>query len=219
MVCGARVVWSRWKWDSLTRGADEMPAKWVERFKVRFPDQESLQASQAVEAQILDVNVANMKRNFIGVGLPEAGAKTGGALQVETVTADLDKELAIFEREYGAEVVVDYQYALEQVGPEEFPLPVGPEVAESPTLDDVLDQISARRAWKTVRGENAVIAVVDTGVNGARPEFPMSKRTGEWAPIGEDAWNDYLGHGPTCACIATATRDADGEFDGMLELR
>jgi serine protease AprX len=60
-----------------------------------------------------------------------------------------------------------------------------------------------------------VIAVVDTGVNGARPEFPAAKRRGEWAPAGEDAWTDYQGHGTMCACIATGTRAEGGEFDGV----
>ena len=72
-----------------------------------------------------------------------------------------------------------------------------------------------RDAWETSRGEGVVIAVVDSGVNGRRPEFPQSKRRGQWAPAGEDPWTDYDGHGTMCACIATGTRAEGGVFDGV----
>jgi serine protease AprX len=179
-----------------------------ERYKVRFPDVESLKASQATELPFLDVNVKNERRRYIGIGLAPT-------IPTEVTKESLDYELAVFEREYGAEVVVDYQYALEEVAPDEFPLPVVPEQPGSASLDDVLDLINARGAWGTTRGADVTIAVVDTGVNGSRAEFPLEKRGGEWAPRGEDAWIDYRGHGTMCACIATATRGAGGEFDGV----
>jgi serine protease AprX len=56
---------------------------------------------------------------------------------------------------------------------------------------------------------------VDTGIAGTRPEFPSVKRLGQWSPAGQDAWTDDHGHGTMCACIATATSAAGGEFDGV----
>jgi serine protease AprX len=79
----------------------------------------------------------------------------------------------------------------------------------------MLTLINAQEAWLLTRGESAVIAIVDTGIAGGRPEFPPAKRRGQWSPIGDDAWQDDRGHGTMCACIASATRAAGGEFDGV----
>lgn len=191
-----------------------------ERYKVRFPDRDSFAAGQATEAISLDVSVTNEKRNFIAVGRPEGSRldtliATEGLDAERSLTVDLDDELAMFEHEFGAEIVVDYQYALEETGPDDFSLPVSPEVADSESLDDILRQIAANNAWNTTRGAGATIAIVDTGVNGRRPEFGAARRRGEWAPIGEDPWSDYQGHGTMCACIAAASRADGGEFDGV----
>lgn len=191
-----------------------------ERYKVRFPDRDSFAAGQAMEAVSLDVSVTNEKRNFIAVGRPE-GSRLDALIAAEgpdaehALTVDLDDELAMFEHEFGAEVVIDFQYALEETEPDDFPLPVGPDVAESESLDDILHQIGAPDAWNTTRGAGATIAIVDTGVNGHRPEFGAARRGGGWAPAGEDPWSDYQGHGTMCACIAAASRADGGEFDGV----
>jgi serine protease AprX len=191
-----------------------------ERYKVRFPDRDSFVAGQATEAVSLDVRLTNEKRAFIaveppGVSRQEAfrGVEAFGAEAAPAV--DMDRELTMLEREYGAEVVVDYQYALEETAPDDFELPVGPEVADSESLDDVLRQIAATEAWQTTRGAGVRIAIVDTGVNGDRSEFGPARRAGGWAPAGEDPWTDYKGHGTMCGCIAAASREDGGEFDGV----
>jgi serine protease AprX len=183
------------------------------RYKVRFPDVESLEASQAVESAMVSVPVRNERRRFLSVTSPAEvfGAAPGVE---EDMARELDAQLGTYSDQYGAEIVEDVRYQLEEA-PGSFPLPVGPEAPGSPSLDDVLDLIHAREAWETSRGAGVAIAVVDTGVNGARPEFPQSKRLDQWAPAGEDAWTDYEGHGTMCACIATGTRAEGGEFDGV----
>jgi serine protease AprX len=174
------------------------------RYKVRFPDADSLRASQAVESPLLNVEVINPRRAFISV----TPAEIVGVDVVEP-----EQQFAHL-RQYGAEIVVDTQYS-PGASAEGFQLPVGPEVPEAPSLDDVLDLIRARKAWDLARGAGAVIAVVDSGIAGTRPEFPQTKRVGQWSPVGHDAWTDSLGHGTMCACIATATRTQGGEFDGV----
>jgi serine protease AprX len=178
-----------------------------DRYKVRFPDRESLMASQAAELSLVDVVVSNERRNFISVGASES-------VSLQFAEPALEDHLAAFQSNFGAEIVPDYQYDLE-LQPDLHPLPVGPEDPDAPTLDDVLTLIHASDAWERGRGDGISIAVVDTGVNGLRPEFPAAKRRGQWAPLGEDPWVDYLGHGTMCACIATATRAEGGEFDGV----
>lgn len=182
------------------------------RYKVRFPDVESLRASAAAESPLLAVPVRNERRAFMSVTAPRVVGVTGG---IESdVDHELDQQLSTFVQHYGAEIVEDIRYDLEQPG-SSFALPVGPEVPESASLDDVLDLIHAREAWNTTRGAGAVVAIVDTGVNGARPEFPAAKRLGQWAIPGEDPWVDYQGHGTMCACIAAGTTADQGEFDGV----
>jgi serine protease AprX len=151
-----------------------------ERYKVRFPDVESLRASQAAELPHLAVGVKNLGRLYISIGLSPI-------IPRDVALHSLENELAVFEREYNAEVIIDHQFALE-----------GP--------DSGLD---------TSKGRNVAIAVVDTGIDGTRPEFPLNKRVGEWAPAGEQPWTDYRGHGTMCACIATATKQSGGEFEGV----
>lgn len=192
----------------------------VVRYKVRFPDHESFNAAQAAESVSSDVSVSNGRRNFISVGEPEAprlaALEARGTLDVDALmAADPEKDLAMYQSEYGAEIVADYQYSLERSEPAGFGLPVGPEAPGAESLDDVLRQIGATDAWGTTRGKGVAIAIVDTGVSGSRPEFEPSRRVGQWAPQGEDAWTDWDGHGTMCACIAAASRAGGGEFDGV----
>jgi serine protease AprX len=183
------------------------------RYKVRFPDTESLHPSEAAESPILAVPVRNERRAFVSITAPRevVGVTEGVDADVENV---LDRQLTTYVQDYGAEVVEDIRYDLEEFE-DAFELPVEPEVPDSPSLDDVLDLIHAREAWDRTRGEGAVIAIVDTGVNGQRPEFPAAKRLGQWAPQGREPWEDSNGHGTMCACIATGTRASGGEFDGV----
>jgi serine protease AprX len=183
------------------------------RYKVRFRDVESMHASEAVESSpLISVPVRNERRQFFSVTAAED--VVGVDLLAEAPERMLEDELATFVEEYDAEIVEDVRYDLEETG-DVFELPVEAEEPDTPSLDDVLDLIKARDAWETSRGEGVAIAIVDTGVNGARPEFPMSKRVGEWAPAGVDPWIDGVGHGTMCACIATGTTAQDGVFDGV----
>jgi serine protease AprX len=159
------------------------------------------------------VPVIDRRRNVISVsGRSDAEllAGAGGETFAVGPELDVDAELEVYRSQYGAEIVEDFQYDLEV---EEQPLPVEPDVPDSPGLDDVVDAVNARGAWQQARGAGTVIAIVDTGVDGRHPEFPLAKRRGQWAPIGEDAWTDDRGHGTMCACIATALRV--GDFEGI----
>lgn len=81
----------------------------------------------------------------------------------------------------------------------------------------VLAKIKAPIAWKNLkqRGDNITIAVIDTGIDGTRPEF-QQRKAGGWA-IGNnsDPWIDPVGHGTMCACIAAGSRKHGGDFDGV----
>lgn len=174
------------------------------RFKVRFRDPEALQAAQALESPLAPIRVLNEKRGFISVQVPFylQGLAAG--------ERNFDAQLRSYGSNFGGEVVEDYLYDLEHPDPGE----TGPQVG-SPSLDDVLLQIRAREAWEHSRGAGVTIAVVDTGVNGNRPEFPPAKRQGAWQPQGDTPWTDWDGHGTMCACIAAGNRSAGGAFDGV----
>lgn len=177
------------------------------RFKVRFPSQESYRAATALDVQRAKLPVTNEKRAYLSITLPPDQVGLRGAER------GLDHQIKMFEK-FGGEVVEDFQYDLEESifppfldEPESF--------QQEGDLDDVLDLINAREAWERARGENVTIAVVDTGVDGSRPEFPVAKRRGAWQPAGETPWTDWQGHGTMCACIAAGSRSSGGLFDGV----
>src|SRR3954447_6662336 len=181
------------------------------RYKVRFGSADAMDAGQSVESPLVDVRVQNRRRRFISIQPPPV---VMGILP--HAESHLESQLDMYRQEFNAEVVPDYQYTLEedaQLDP--LFLPAEPEGPPGQSLDDVLEMINAPAAWETTRGEGTVIAIVDTGVNGARPDFPESKRGGAWAWDGVDPWTDCLGHGTMCACIATGTKADGGEFDGV----
>ena len=151
--------------------------------------------------------MVNQKRQFLGVRLPSAGRESAGAQRA------FEAQLRSYEEIFGGEIVEDFQYSMESeiFAPETFL----PERPQNPSLDDVLEMIRAREAWELSRGAGVTIAVVDTGVDGRRPELPSSKRMGSWQPLGDQPWTDYNGHGTMCACIAAGTRSEGGVFDGV----
>lgn len=175
------------------------------RYKVRFPDRGAFEAAQAEETPLLAVPVQNERRQFISVQARPVIAR-GGAVNFPS----MDELLLVYEREFGAEVVEDRRYDLERTEIEAVDAIQG-----EPSLDDVLEAIGAPEAWNVTRGAGATIAIVDTGIDGSRPEFPVARRRDHWAPVGENAWEDYKGHGTMAACIAGATRAEGGEFDGV----
>jgi serine protease AprX len=85
------------------------------------------------------------------------------------------------------------------------------------TLDDVLVRIEAANLIYP-RSNRVVIAVVDTGIDGQRPEFPAATKQGGWASPGLDPWKDKKGHGTMCACIAAGSREAGGRFQGVAPI-
>ena len=118
----------------------------------------------------------------------------------------------VYVDEYDATVVDDYQYELES---DLFDLEVDSEAAYA-SLDDVVRKTRASQAWAAgYTGQGVAIAVVDTGVDGSRPEFPVSKRLLGWAPPNENPWTDWEGHGSMCACIAAGTNASGGVFNGV----
>jgi serine protease AprX len=177
------------------------------RYKVRFRDPAALRAAQALEAPMAQVRVVNQKRQFLGVRLPPAARDSAAAFRV------FEAQLRSYEEVFGGEIVEDFQYSMEAeiFDPEGF-LPGRP---QDPSLAEVLRMIRAQEAWDLSRGAGVTIAVVDTGVDGRRPEFPLSKRMGSWQPVGDLPWTDYNGHGTMCACIAAGTRAEGGAFDGV----
>jgi serine protease AprX len=172
------------------------------RFKVRFPQAEALEAAQALETPGAEARVVNLKRKFLSVQVP---FQVRGRAAAER---QFDSSLRAYEEEFGGLVVEDYRYDLDKDGP-------GLNGVQGPSLEDVLDLIRAVPAWDLSRGYGVTIAVVDTGINGDRPEFPESKRQGAWQPLGDTPWTDWEGHGTMCACIAAGTKAEGGAFNGV----
>jgi serine protease AprX len=176
------------------------------RYKVRFPGADAMQAAQLSQGPVADagirVAVMNDKRRYLAVTTPD------GRSSFPSSESRLDQQLRFYEREFAGDVVEDYRYELEH-----FPRPTVP--GGGPSLDDVIAMIGADQAWAFGRGAGITIAVVDTGIDGTRPEFPAWKRAGAWQPEGEPPWTDWHGHGTMSACIAAGTRTARGEFDGI----
>lgn len=181
----------------------------AKRYKVRFPSRDAYFAAQAAELPtVYRPAVESAKRCFIGVDVPIDHANLASAARNEAAT------LTLFEREFGARVVEDFRYDMETA--ELFEMAAfRPEETAHASLDEVLGLIRAPECWGEVRGRGVAIAVVDTGIDGSRPEFPAWKRVGGWAPLGEDPWTDWRGHGTMCATIAAGTRADGGVFDGV----
>lgn len=180
------------------------------RFKVLFPDAEHYYAAQAFETVNSRIPVRSAKRNFISIDLPPT---LRGISEMENT---LETQLTTFQEYFGATVVEDYRYELEGTTEIFDPATFGPEEPSDPSLDDVLAMIRAPEAWDASnRGQGVAIAVVDTGINGSRPEFPVGKQLSSWQSDTDTPWTDYDGHGTMCACIAAGTTAAGGAFNGV----
>jgi subtilisin family serine protease len=92
-----------------------------------------------------------------------------------------------------------------------------PPVWQTKTLTNVLDHIKAPQAWVRTRGKGVTIVVVDTGVCAQMPEFPSSKRSIHSFSFASPGrfWEDSVGHGSMCACIAAATDQRGGRYNGV----
>ena len=172
------------------------------RLKVRFPTAEAMRAAQAIEAPGTKIVLNNERHHFLSIEMPS-----------RTKLAEAQDRTDIFRREFDAEVVPDFRYDVENDG-QGFDFMLEGTKTEA-SLFDVVKKIRADRAWSLSRGSDTVIAIVDTGIAGTRPEFPDTKRAGGWAVEGADPWTDWQGHGSMCACIAAGTTSSGGAFDGV----
>lgn len=179
------------------------------RVKVVFPSADAHQAGTAFESAQLEVQLSSERRRFIVVESPMSGMRT--ADQQDDGERVLEAA-NVYATEFEATVFEDYQYELDS---DPFDFEMDAEV-EDASLEDVVEKIKATQAWDDgYTGQRVVIAVVDTGIDGSRPEFPPNKRKGGWAPLGKNAWTDWKGHGSMCACIAAGTRANGGVFNGV----
>ena len=179
------------------------------RIKVVFPSIDAHMAGTAFESAALEVQLSSERRRFIVVESHASGMRTANQQDV----SDRVLEAAhVYATEFQAQIFEDYQYELDS---DPFDPEMDSEVEEA-SLEDVVKKIKATQAWDDgYTGQGVVIAVVDTGVDGSRPEFPSHKRKGGWAPRGEDPWADWEGHGSMCACIAAGTKTNGGVFNGV----
>jgi serine protease AprX len=162
-----------------------------------------MMAALATEAVELNTAVLLPKRRVVSVEVPGLA------------TASLGDSFRTLRDAYDAEIVEDFRYDLEDL---DFlsPLTFALDDVNEPSLDDVVEQIRASAVWDKTKGENVVLAIVDTGVDATRPEFPEAKRhPNSWAPVGEDPWTDWQGHGSMCAAIAGGTKSVGGVFNGV----
>lgn len=192
----------------------------AKRYKIRFSDQESYLAAQSIATTASNVirprglsefgqslvQVKNDKRHYLSV-------EPSTQLSESIGERKLEEQLESFDKRFGARIVEDYRYDLETniFDPYQF----GPDDPSSPSLDDVLAMIKAPEAWAEGTGKGITIAVVDTGIDGTRPEFPKFKRAGQWQPLPDRPWTDSNGHGTMCATIAAGTNINGGAFSGV----
>lgn len=176
-----------------------------ERFKIRFPSAEAMQAAQAVQTPNSEVVLQNEKRNYVAVEVPRMPKMAQESEQIKAVQGAMEvaPELQWLVEEYGAEIMRDYQFELEPPG-DSFSFEAVDE-RPSGSLPEVTRMINAPAAWEHTTGGNVTIAVVDTGIDGTHPEFPDWKKAGSWEAPGESPWTDWQGHGTMCAAICGAS--------------
>lgn len=82
------------------------------------------------------------------------------------------------------------------------------------SLHNVISHIKADRSWQVSRGKDVHIAIIDTGISNVL-EFPIWKRSEYSWPSYNSAWTDKVGHGSMVGCIAAATMDVGGRYNGV----
>ena len=185
----------------------------TKRFKLRFASVESMQAAQALETPNAETVLQNEKRAYVAVEVPEMPAEAKGAAAIAR-SIEIAPALRQIAEEYGAEIVEDYQYELDE-SDDEFAFEETDE-PPSASLLEVTEMINAPSAWTHSTGKGVTIAIVDTGVDGSHPEFPDSKKVGSWEPPTETSWTDWQGHGTMCAAISTASdASPDSRYRGV----
>jgi len=175
----------------------EEPPAW----KLRLPDEESFAAAVSTEAGAPGVVGRSRRRRYLSL-TPRPG---------ETAAA-FERRLAGLGRDFAAEIVPDFAYQLEfdPLDSSGF----GADDPSAPSLEDVRRSIGLTRRDG---GDGVVIAVVDTGIDGSRPEFGTGRRdTGYASPdLQGGAWVDNHGHGTMCGVIAGGSQADGGVFDGI----
>lgn len=179
----------------------------TKRIKLRFPSIDAMNAAQALETPNSETVLQNKKRAYVAIEVPKVPERMLGVEAVASVV-EIAPELRRIAEEYGAEIVEDYQYELDDTD-NDFSFE-GAEDSASASLPEVTEMINAPGAWEHCTGKGVTVAIVDTGVDGTHPEFPTSKRAGNWEPPGDIAWTDWQGHGTMCAAISTATDKPSG---------
>ena len=67
-----------------------------------------------------------------------------------------------------------------------------------------LQRLNIPALWEHTKGENTSIAIIDTGITMAHPEFNYKQISGWNILTGTDDYNDSFGHGTQCAGIIKA---------------
>jgi serine protease AprX len=149
----------------------------------------------------LKIVVADEEFLFASVALPP------NEIEKDNVKA----KLATICANYGAELGEDCQFQ------PDFADSMEPQDIRVST-EQVLKKIEAFNAWYYggKRGEGVAIAIIDSGINGDRPEFTDKiDRGNSWANQGDDPCQDLEGHGTMCAAIAAGTKSNKGIIMGV----
>ena len=174
------------------------------RIKVIFPSADAFEAGKVFESEGMIVRISNEQRRFLAM---EISHETGRAFAVDAV----GQATHIFQREFHAKIAEDFRYEVDL-----DPLFDNEAETADASLDDVAVKVRAVDAWLAgYTGRGVAVAVIDTGIDGRRPEFPAYKRMGGWAPPRSRPWSDWEGHGTMCACIAAGTKRYGGAFNGI----
>ena len=174
------------------------------RIKVIFPSAEAFHAGKVFKSNDTVIRVSNERRRFLALETRPGRDRTFAADAIGQATY-------IFQREFHAKVAEDFRYE-----PDSDSLFDAEATTADASLDDVAAKVRATEAWQAgYTGRGVAIAVIDTGIDGRRPEFPSYKRIGGWAPRRLRSWADPEGHGTMCACIAAGTKRYGGAFNGI----
>lgn len=175
----------------LKYAVDDTPApRRSTRYKLKFREKQGMQAAlSGPESISMGSRLTDWKENMLALEA-EPGQEH----------AKFEDEAHKMAAEYGADIVPDRQYDIDDAGLYE----AGPESDTDPTLEDVISMIRADEVWGQSRGAGVTIAILDTGVDGSRPEFrnKVGWHRGLSAGANLNPWEDGNGHGTMCAAIA-----------------
>lgn len=168
------------------------------RFKLVFDTAQWLEKIQNVVEPAVHFVGSSSMFNFLAVAKPEGVSD--------------DRFLSALDalcRDHGGRRMPDFGYDLDDDPiddslflPESNPGNAGVGVH---TLNDVLRANGIKGVHNSLPpSDDVILAIVDTGIEGSRPEFAVPfRRAGGWAARGEDPWVDTHGHGTMCASIAS----------------